>query len=120
MPKGKGYKNCIQVTNGVEAPSEQFCNVTYCVVADYSCVFLPWGPKWTAVQVRHLMYTKDLILNSQWYDEDKSAHTHPCFFGTISYKYAVAKSCGQKLRRVFISLHRGKTDLWLPRKEGQK
>jgi hypothetical protein len=30
------------------------------------------------------MYTKDMILNSQWYDPNKHVHTHPCFFGTIS------------------------------------
>jgi hypothetical protein len=30
-------------------------------VADYSTVFLPWGPRWTATRVRHLMYTKVCI-----------------------------------------------------------
>eukprot|EP00026_Physarum_polycephalum_P000319 Phypoly_transcript_00319.p1 GENE.Phypoly_transcript_00319~~Phypoly_transcript_00319.p1 ORF type:complete len:1731 (-),score=444.64 Phypoly_transcript_00319:70-5262(-) len=53
------------------------------VASDYSTVFLPWSPKWTATKVRHLMYTKDLILNSEWYDEEKKVHTHPCFFGTV-------------------------------------
>lgn len=52
--------------------------------SDYSTVFLPWGPKWTAERVRKLMYTKDMILNSKWYDPKKKYHTHPCFFGTAT------------------------------------
>lgn len=52
--------------------------------SDYSTLFLPWGPKWTAVRIRKMMYTKDMILNSKWYDPTKKHHTHPCFFGTIS------------------------------------
>eukprot|EP00697_Spironema_sp_BW2_P015776 gnl/Spiro4/6750_TR3486_c0_g1_i1.p1 gnl/Spiro4/6750_TR3486_c0_g1~~gnl/Spiro4/6750_TR3486_c0_g1_i1.p1 ORF type:complete len:1979 (+),score=693.93 gnl/Spiro4/6750_TR3486_c0_g1_i1:115-5937(+) len=52
-------------------------------ISDYSCVFLPWGPKWNAEKVRRLMYTKDLVLNSQWLDIGLKRHRHPCFFGTI-------------------------------------
>jgi hypothetical protein len=52
--------------------------------SDYSTVFLPWGPKWSAERIRKLMYTKDMILNSKWYDPNKKHHTHPCFFGTAS------------------------------------
>lgn len=37
-----------------------------------------------------MMYTKDMILNSQWYDPKKKHHTHPCFFGTIE---EVVKDC---------------------------
>eukprot|EP01119_Soliformovum_irregulare_P017405 TRINITY_DN516_c0_g1_i3.p1 TRINITY_DN516_c0_g1~~TRINITY_DN516_c0_g1_i3.p1 ORF type:complete len:1681 (+),score=670.06 TRINITY_DN516_c0_g1_i3:13-5055(+) len=59
-------------------------------VSDYSTVFLPWGPKWTAEKVRKLMYTKDMILNSEWYDPNKQYHTHPCFFGTASQ---IVKDC---------------------------
>eukprot|EP01117_Protostelium_nocturnum_P000642 TRINITY_DN1074_c0_g1_i1.p1 TRINITY_DN1074_c0_g1~~TRINITY_DN1074_c0_g1_i1.p1 ORF type:complete len:1339 (+),score=623.19 TRINITY_DN1074_c0_g1_i1:199-4017(+) len=29
-----------------------------------------------------MMYSKDMILNSHWYDPNKTHHTHPCFFGT--------------------------------------
>ena len=58
--------------------------------SDYSTVFLPWGPTWHARRIRKLMYTKDLILNSKWYDPKKVYHTHPCFFGTIS---EIIKDC---------------------------
>jgi ankyrin repeat protein len=58
--------------------------------SDYSTVFLPWGPAWTAERCRKMMYTKDMILNSKWYDPKKKHHTHPCFFGTIS---EVVKDC---------------------------
>src|SRR3990167_964216 len=58
--------------------------------SDYSTVFLPWGPEWTAEKVRKLMYTKDMVLNSKWYDPKKTIHTHPCFFGTAS---EIIKDC---------------------------
>jgi len=48
--------------------------------SDYSTIFLPWGPKFTAQKCRKMMYTKDMILNSKWYDPKKKHHTHPCFF----------------------------------------
>ena len=51
--------------------------------SDYSTVFLPWGPEWNADKVRRLMYTKDMVLNSKWYDPNKKIHTHPCFMGTM-------------------------------------
>ena len=51
--------------------------------SDYNTVFLPWGPEWNATLIRKTMYTKDMILNSHWYDPNKKCHTHPCFFGTI-------------------------------------
>ncbi|PRP88491.1 ankyrin repeat protein [Planoprotostelium fungivorum] len=52
--------------------------------SDYSSVFLPWGDDFTAEKIRKLMYTKDMVLNSEWYDPSKKYHTHPCFFGTAS------------------------------------
>eukprot|EP01118_Nematostelium_gracile_P012221 TRINITY_DN4433_c0_g2_i4.p1 TRINITY_DN4433_c0_g2~~TRINITY_DN4433_c0_g2_i4.p1 ORF type:complete len:598 (+),score=159.56 TRINITY_DN4433_c0_g2_i4:17-1810(+) len=58
--------------------------------SDYSTVFLPWGPKWHAERIRKLMYTKDMVLNSPYYDPNKKYHTHPCFFGTAS---EVIKDC---------------------------
>ena len=61
--------------------------------SDYSTVFLPWGPKWDATRIRKLMYTKDMILNSKWYDPKKKYHTHPCFFGTA--KEIINDCCGQ-------------------------
>jgi len=57
--------------------------------SEYSTVFLPWGPKWTAQRCRK-MISKDMILNSKWYDPKKVHHTHPCFFGTIS---EICKDC---------------------------
>jgi ankyrin repeat protein len=60
--------------------------------SDYSTVFLPWGPKWDSARIRKLMYTKDMILNSKWYDPKKKYHTHPCFFGTI--KEILKDCCG--------------------------
>lgn len=39
-----------------------------------------------------MMYTKDMILNSKWYDPKKKHHTHPCFFGTI--KEVLGDCCG--------------------------
>ena len=54
--------------------------------SDYSTVFLPWGAEWTAEKVRNYMWTKDMVLNSKWYDPNKKVHTHPCFMGTMRYK----------------------------------
>ena len=53
-------------------------------VSDYSTVFLAWGPGITAKKNFKLMYSKDYILNSKWYDPKKTIHTHPCFFGHIN------------------------------------
>ncbi|KAJ3443233.1 ankyrin repeat ph and sec7 domain containing protein secg-related [Anaeramoeba flamelloides] len=50
--------------------------------SDYSTVCFGWGREWTADKIQKLMYKKDFILNSEWYDPDKKIHTHPCFFGT--------------------------------------
>lgn len=52
-------------------------------VSDYATVFFPWGPSWTAKRIQKLMYKKDMILNSTWFDPNKKHHTHPCFFGTM-------------------------------------
>jgi hypothetical protein len=52
--------------------------------SDYSTIFLPWGPRWNAQKCRKMMYAKDMILNSRWYDPKKKHHTHPCFFGTVT------------------------------------
>lgn len=58
--------------------------------SDYSTVYLPWGPKWNAERIRKQCYTKDVILNSEWYDKKKKIHTHPCFFGTAE---EILKDC---------------------------
>jgi hypothetical protein len=58
--------------------------------SDYSTVFLPWGKGWDANRVRKIMYSKDMMLNSEFYDKTKTYHTHPCFFGTAS---EILKDC---------------------------
>ena len=59
--------------------------------SDYSTVFLPWGPNWTAKKIRKLMMTKDIVLNSSWSTLcDRDYHTHPCFVGTLE---EVLKDC---------------------------
>eukprot|EP01091_Cochliopodium_minus_P014082 TRINITY_DN470_c0_g2_i1.p1 TRINITY_DN470_c0_g2~~TRINITY_DN470_c0_g2_i1.p1 ORF type:complete len:1824 (-),score=771.42 TRINITY_DN470_c0_g2_i1:113-5584(-) len=58
--------------------------------SDYSTVYLPWGQKWNAERIRKLCYTKDVILNSEWYAKNKKYHTHPCFFGSAT---DVIKDC---------------------------
>lgn len=72
--------------------------------SDYSTIFMPWGPKWDSKKIAKMvccvgdvgvdvfglpclaldgdqMYTKDMVLNSPWYDKHKKHHTHPCFLG---------------------------------------
>lgn len=60
--------------------------------SDYSTVFLPWGPQWTAKKIRKLMMTKDIVLNSDWSEQynNRGYHTHPCFIGTLE---EVEKDC---------------------------
>ncbi len=58
------------------------CRIVTCV--SFAIRFLPWGGKWNAEKVRKFMYSKDFLLNSEFYDKDKKYHSHPCFFGTAS------------------------------------
>ncbi|CAG8569665.1 18096_t:CDS:10 [Rhizophagus irregularis] len=52
---------------------------------DYETVTLPYGPKYDAKRIMKLLYTKDMVLNSKWYEKNKERvlHRHPCFFGTM-------------------------------------
>ena len=50
--------------------------------SDYSTVFLPWGPDFTAVQTLKMMKKKDRLLNGRWFAKDREYNIHPCFFGT--------------------------------------
>ncbi|GBB92606.1 hypothetical protein RclHR1_02030009 [Rhizophagus clarus] len=52
---------------------------------DYGTVILPYGPKYNAKRIKRLIYTKDMVLNSKWYEKNKERvlHRHPCFFGTM-------------------------------------
>ena len=62
--------------------------------SDYSTVFLPWGPTWTAKRIRKLMLTKDIVLNSDWSElfTSRGYHTHPCFVGTL--EEVIQDCCG--------------------------
>ncbi|KAK8798793.1 hypothetical protein WA158_007877 [Blastocystis sp. Blastoise] len=62
--------------------------------SDYSTVFLPWGPQWTAKKIRKLMTTKDIVLNAGWSElfQSRGYHTHPAFIGTLE---EVLKDCCQ-------------------------
>ncbi|CAK9103620.1 Uncharacterized protein R883 [Durusdinium trenchii] len=50
--------------------------------SDYSTVFLPWGPDWTALRVLRAMRNKDFALNSPFIAKDRTFNLHPCFYGT--------------------------------------
>lgn len=54
-------------------------------ISDYSTVFFPWGPEWTAKKVANTLKIKDFLVNSDWFNHDdkKEYHTHPCFVGKI-------------------------------------
>ena len=73
--------------------------------SDYSTVFLPWGPTWTAKRIRKLMMTKDIVLNSEWSEayNNRGYHTHPCFIGTLE---EVIQDCCGHCPRVPASVDR--------------
>lgn len=49
-------------------------------ISDYSVVFFPSGPEWTALKIANLLRTKDRLLNASFYNhEERNYHTHPCF-----------------------------------------
>ncbi|KAI9709659.1 MAG: hypothetical protein M1812_007637 [Candelaria pacifica] len=55
-------------------------------VSSYHTFTVPYGPKFHARKIEKLLYTKDLLLNSEWNKpKDRSAdlHRHPCFFGSV-------------------------------------
>lgn len=54
-------------------------------ISDYNTMVVPYGKKFTAAKILRLLYSKDLLLNSEWNkpkDREVSLHRHPCFFGT--------------------------------------
>lgn len=56
-------------------------------VSDYHTFTIPYGPRFHARKIERLLYTKDLLLNSEWNrpkDREVSLHRHPAFFGTAS------------------------------------
>ncbi|GBC03939.1 hypothetical protein RclHR1_05400001, partial [Rhizophagus clarus] len=52
---------------------------------DYETVILPYGTKYNAAKTTKLVYTKDMVLNSNWNknNKDRVLHRHICFFGTM-------------------------------------
>lgn len=49
-------------------------------ISDYSVVFFPSGPEWSAAKIAKLLRAKDYLLNESFYTgETKDYHTHPCF-----------------------------------------
>ncbi|KAL9084954.1 MAG: hypothetical protein Q9165_007820 [Trypethelium subeluteriae] len=57
---------------------------------------VPYGPKYNAKKIEKLLYTKDLLLNAEWNNEDRlrevNLHRHPAFFGT--FKDVIGDCCG--------------------------
>jgi Ankyrin repeats (3 copies)/Ankyrin repeat len=55
-------------------------------VSSYHTFTVPYGPKFHALKLNRLMYTKDLLLNADWNrskDRTVHLHRHPCFFGNV-------------------------------------
>ncbi|KAI9199230.1 uncharacterized protein BJ171DRAFT_445672 [Polychytrium aggregatum] len=63
---------------------------------DYSTLFMPYGPGWTAEKIRKKAYKKDYILNNPYLMHKfrrTRHHQHPCFFGTM--EDVMEDCCGQ-------------------------
>jgi ankyrin repeat protein len=55
-------------------------------VSAYHSITIPYGPKYHARKIEKLLFTKDLLLNSEWNkpkDREVNLHRHPAFFGTV-------------------------------------
>lgn len=54
-------------------------------VSNYHTMVVPYGKRFTARKIERVLYTKDLLLNSEWNrpkEREVDLHRHPCFFGT--------------------------------------
>ncbi|KFY42964.1 hypothetical protein V494_02145 [Pseudogymnoascus sp. VKM F-4513 (FW-928)] len=54
-------------------------------VSNYHTMVVPYGKRFNARKIERVLYTKDLLLNSEWNrpkDREVDLHRHPCFFGT--------------------------------------
>ncbi|ELR03620.1 hypothetical protein VC83_09335 [Pseudogymnoascus destructans] len=54
-------------------------------VSNYHTIGVPYGKRFTARKIERVLYTKDLLLNSEWNrpkEREVELHRHPCFFGT--------------------------------------
>ena len=55
-------------------------------VSSYHSITIPYGPKYHARKIEKLLFTKDLLLNSEWNkpkNREVNLHRHPAFFGTV-------------------------------------
>ena len=53
-------------------------------IANYHTFTIPYGPKYHAKKIEKLLYTKDLLLNTEWNSKKErtvNLHRHPCFIG---------------------------------------
>lgn len=56
-------------------------------VSNYHSISIPYGPKYHAKKIEKLLFTKDLLLNSEWNkpkDREVNLHRHPAFFGSVN------------------------------------
>ena len=54
--------------------------------SNYHSVSIPYGPNYHARKIEKLLFTKDLLLNSEWNkpkDREVNLHRHPVFFGSV-------------------------------------
>ncbi|OQO13617.1 hypothetical protein B0A48_01846 [Cryoendolithus antarcticus] len=62
-------------------------------VSNYHTFTVPYGPEFHARKIEKLLYTKDLLLNSEWnkpQNREVNLHRHPAFFGNFE---EVMKDC---------------------------
>ncbi|KAL1954703.1 hypothetical protein VTO42DRAFT_807 [Malbranchea cinnamomea] len=54
-------------------------------VSDYHTFTIPYGEKYHARKIERLLYTKDLLLNAEWNNQDReiNLHRHPAFVGNV-------------------------------------
>ena len=53
-------------------------------ISNYHTFTIPYGPKFHAKKIEKLCYTRDLLLNAEWNENQKRdvyLHRHPAFFG---------------------------------------
>lgn len=63
-------------------------------ISSYIRFTIPYGERFPAAKINRLLYAKDLLLNSEWNNEDREVnlHRHPCFFG--SAEEVIEDCCG--------------------------
>jgi ankyrin repeat protein len=63
-------------------------------ISNYHSFTIPYGVRFNARRIEKLLYTRDLLLNSEWNTKDRkwSLHRHPAFFGDA--EHALEDCCG--------------------------